>query len=283
MSRNRDRMGLPTPENAAPPQQALQENPGFSFVVPTEFVDLPSGGRFYTENHPLHNQATIEIKQMTAKEEDMLTSRTLLKNGVAIDRLLQSLIMDNRINADSLLVGDRNAILVAARISGYGNDYTTTVSCPACGTNQTNTFDLLEVGLQTSEDAEALGVIDNNDGTFTTTLPKTGLSVDFKLLNGSDEKRLMSQAEAARKRKKHETNVTNQIQNMVVAVNGDESPQALNFLIENIPSLDARHLRTCYKLTAPNIDMTQLFSCDNCGHEQDMEVPLTADFFWPDR
>ncbi len=276
-------MGLPTPENTAPPQQALQENPGFSFVVPTEFVDLPSGGRFYAENHPLHNQDTIEIKQMTAKEEDMLTSRTLLKNGVAIDRLLQSLIMDNRISADSLLVGDRNAILVAARISGYGNDYTTTVTCPACGTTQSNTFDLLEVGLQTSENAEALGVIDNNDGTFTTTLPKTGLSVDFKLLNGSDEKRLMSQAEAARKRKKHETNVTNQIQNMVVAVNGDESPQALNFLIENIPSLDARHLRTCYKLTAPNIDMTQLFSCGECGHEQDMEVPLTADFFWPDR
>ena len=93
----------------------------------------------------------------------------------------------------------------------------------------------------------------------------------------------MSQAEAARKRKKHETNVTNQIQNMVVAVNNDDSPQALNFLIENIPSLDARHLRTCYKLTAPNIDMTQLFTCENCGHEEDMEVPLTADFFWPDR
>ncbi len=276
-------MGLSTPENTAPPQQALQENPGFSFVVPTEFVDLPSGGRFYAENHPLHNQNTIEIKQMTAKEEDMLTSRTLLKNGVAIDRLLQSLIMDNRISADSLLVGDRNAILVAARISGYGNDYTTTVTCPSCGTVQSNTFDLLDVGLQTNEDAAALGVVDNNDGTFTTTLPKTGLSVEFKLLNGSDEKRLMSQAEAARKRKKPETNVTNQIQNMVVSVNGDDSPQALNFLIENIPSLDARHLRTCYKLSAPNIDMTQLFSCENCGHEQDMEVPLTADFFWPDR
>ena len=283
MSRNRDRMGLPTPENTDPPQQALQENAGFSFVVPTEFVELPSGGRFYAENHPLHNQSSIEIKQMTAKEEDMLTSRTLLKNGVAIDRLLQSLIMDKRVNADTLLVGDRNAVLVAARVSGYGKDYSTSVMCPACGTTQTSTFDLLDVGVQTNDDAEALGVVDNGDGTFSTQLPKTGLTVDFKLLNGRDEKRLMSQAEAARKRKKHETNVTNQIQNMVVAVNNDDSPQALNFLIENIPSLDARHLRTCYKLTAPNIDMTQLFTCENCGHEQDMEVPLTADFFWPDR
>ena len=136
MSRNRDRLGSNTPQNSSPPQQALQENPGFAFVVPTEFVELPSGGRFYPENHPLHGQSTIEIKQMTAKEEDILTSRTLLKNGVAIDRVIQSLITDKRVNSDSLLVGDRNAILIAARVSGYGNEYNTTVGCPACGTTQ---------------------------------------------------------------------------------------------------------------------------------------------------
>ena len=283
MSRNRDRMGLPTPENASPPQQALQENAGFSFVVPTEFVELPSGGRFYAQNHPLYNQQSVEIKQMTAKEEDILTSRTLLKNGVAIDRVLQSLVMDNRINVDTLLVGDRNAILIAARISGYGNDYTTHVDCPACGTTQTNTFDLNDIQMQDLEQSEALGVVDNNDGTFTTVLPKTGLTVDFRLLNGRDEKNILAQAENDRKRKRPETNVTTQIKNMVVSVNNDESPQAINFLIENIPSLDARHLRTCYKLTAPNVDMTQNFECSNCGHEQDLEVPLTADFFWPDR
>jgi len=283
LSRNRDRMGLPTPENASPPQQALQENAGFSFVVPTEFVELPSGGRFYAQNHPLYNQQSVEIKQMTAKEEDILTSRTLLKNGVAIDRVLQSLVMDNRINVDTLLVGDRNAILIAARISGYGNDYTTHVDCPACGTTQTNTFDLNDIQMQDLEQSEALGVVDNNDGTFTTVLPKTGLTVDFRLLNGRDEKNILAQAENDRKRKRPETNVTTQIKNMVVSVNNDESPQAINFLIENIPSLDARHLRTCYKLTAPNVDMTQNFECSNCGHEQDLEVPLTADFFWPDR
>ena len=276
-------MGLPTPENTTPPQQALQENPGFSFVVPTEFVELPSGGRFYSENHPLHGQTSIEIKQMTAKEEDILTSRTLLKSGIAIDRVLQSLVMDKQINVDSLLVGDRNAILVAARISGYGNEYTTSVDCPSCGTTQANTFDLNEVGPQDPSQAAELGVVDNEDGTFTTVLPRTGLNVEFKLLNGQDEKNMLAQAESDRKRKRPEKNVTTQIRNMVVSVNNDDSPQAINYLIENMPSLDARHLRTCYKLTAPNIDMTQLFTCEECGHEQDMEVPLTADFFWPDR
>ena len=276
-------MGQPTPENTAPPQQALQENPGFSFVVPTEFVELPSEGRFYSQNHPLHNQTSIEIKQMTAKEEDLLTSRTLLKNGVAIDRVLQSIIMNKQINADSLLVGDRNAILIAARISGYGNEYQTNITCPACNTTQAHTFDLLGVGTQNGNAAAELGVSDNGDGTFSTVLPKTGLTIDFRLLNGQDEKNIMAQVENNKKRKRYEANVTTQIRSMVVAVNGDDTPQAINYLIENVPSLDARHLRTCYRLTAPNVDMTQFFSCEECGHEEEMEVPLTADFFWPDR
>jgi hypothetical protein len=267
MSRNRDRLGTSSPQDNSPPQQALQENPGFAFVVPTEFVELPSGGRFYSENHPLHGQSTIEIKQMTAKEEDILTSRTLLKNGVAIDRVIQSLITDKRVNSDSLLVGDRNAILIAARVSGYGNDYNTTVNCP----------------IHTGNDDSALSLTSNGDGTFTTTLPRTRVEVTFRLLNGNDEKAMVSQAENARKRNRPEQSVTSQIRSMVVSVNGDESPQALNYLIDNVPSLDARHLRACYKAAAPNVDLTQFFSCEECGHEQEMEVPLTADFFWPDR
>ena len=281
MSRNRDRLGTSAPENNSPPQQALQENPGFAFVVPTEFVELPSGGRFYLENHPLYNQATIEIKQMTAKEEDILTSRTLLKNGVAIDRVIQSLIMDKNINADSLLVGDRNAILIAARSSGYGSDYNTTVSCPSCGATQEYSFDLTEAKIHSGEISTALGVVDNGDGTFTTTLPKTQVTVTFRLLNGNDEKTMLARAENARKRKKPEQAVTDQIRATVTSVNGDATAQALSYLIDNIPSLDARHLRACYKEVTPNVDLTQHFECQECGHEQEMEVPLTADFFWP--
>ena len=276
-------MGTSAPENNSAPPQALQENPGFAFVVPTEFVELPSGGRFYSENHALHGQNTIEIKQMTAKEEDILTSRTLLKNGVAIDRVLQSLIMNKAINADTLLVGDRNAILIAARTSGYGNEYNTNVACPACGATQEYSFDLNSAEIHTGTANPTLGVVDNHDGTFTTTLPRTQVQVSFRLLDGTDEKNMMAQAENARKRKRPEQAVTTQIRSMVVSVNGDETTQALNYLIDNIPSLDARHLRTCYKEVAPNIDLSQYFTCEECGHEQDMEVPLTADFFWPDR
>jgi len=182
-----------------------------------------------------------------------------------------------------MLVGDRNAVIIAARISGYGSDYNTSVNCPACGVTQEYGIDLHDASVYGGQNADVLGVVDNGNGTFTTTLPKTRVQATFRLLNGADEKNLVSQLENARKRKRPEQAITTQIRNMIVSVNGDDSVQALNYLIENIPSLDARHLRTCYREVAPNIDLTQVFQCGDCGHEQDMEVPLSADFFWPDR
>ena len=133
MSRNKDRVGGTKRRDTSPPPQVTQpaDGGGFAFVVPTEFVELPSGGRFYADGHPLHGVESIEIRQMTAKEEDILTSRTLLKKGVALDRVIKNIIVDGRVDPDSLLVGDRNAIIVSMRVSGYGNDYTTKVACPA--------------------------------------------------------------------------------------------------------------------------------------------------------
>lgn len=276
-------MGLPNPtDTATPPPQTQAENTGFSFVVPTEFVNLPSKGRFYPENHPLHNQETIEIKQMTAKEEDMLSSRALLKSGVAIDRVLQSLVMNKSIKVDSLLVGDRNALLIAARVSGYGEDYETSINCPACSANQKHSFNLLELQNVGLNPDESHNITDNGDGTFTTVLPRSNATVDFRLLNGRDEKVLVDLAENNRKRKRADSLITSQLKMLLVSVNGETNRATVEQVAENIPSIDARHLRNCYKEIAPNVDMTQFFECQECGHEQELEVPLTADFFWPD-
>ena len=180
-------------------------------------------------------------------------------------------------------MGDRNAIIVATRVSGYGSDYTTKVTCPTCGANQEYTFDLNEAYVHTGVDDEATDITNNEDSTFDVVLPRTGVTATFKLLNGYDEKRLMDGITSDRKRKGSEKTITRQLSSMLVAVNGDSSAQAINYLVNNIPSLDARHLRLSYRRVAPNIDLTQEFSCDECDHEQEMEVPLSAEFFWPDR
>ena len=275
MSRNKDRLGGSKHQDTQPPAQTG----GFSFVVPTEFVELPSQGRFYPEGHPLRGKDSIEIRQMTAKEEDMLTSRTLLKKGIALDRVIASLIVDKSIDPDSLLVGDRNSIIIATRVSGYGNMYETKVSCPNCGTKQEYSFDLNRANIYDGSDANSVGVKANDDGTFNTILPRTGVDVQFRLLNGRDEKVFMSGMEAARK-SKSEKNVTRQLATIVVSLNGDSSMQAKQYFIDNVPSIDSRHLRLAYRLSAPNVDLTQHFQCIECSHEQEMEVPLSADFFW---
>ena len=265
MSRNKNRLGGGTKAepDTSPPAALMQEtsNEGFSFVVPTEFVELPSKGLLYTQNHPLHGQDSIEIKQMTAKEEDLLTSKTLLKKGIAIDRLVQSLLVDKRIKVDSLFVGDKNAIIIAIRKSGYGAEYSTKITCPNCGAVQKRTFNLNEFNTYSGQDIDKLDIINNADGTFTTELPKTKLSITFRLLTGHHEKTLVSGMKLDRQQKHHERAVTRQL--------------------KNIPSMDSRHLRLCYKLAAPDVELTQQFICEECDFDQDLEVPLTADFFWP--
>ena len=216
---------------------------------------------------------------MTAKEEDMLTSRTLLKKGVALDRVISSLIVNKAIDPDSLLVGDRNAIIISTRVSGYGNMYETKVTCPSCGTTQEYSFDLNQANIYDGEDARDLGVKTNDDGTFNVSLPRTGVDVQFRLLNGRDEKSFLSGLQSDRKTKK-EKNITRQIAAIVVSLNGDNSMQAKQYFIDNVPSIDSRHLRLAYRLAAPNVDLTQHFECRECSHEQEMEVPLSADFFW---
>ena len=285
MARNTDRTGARKTNVEAPPPPVVQNNnsEGFSFVVPTEFVELPSKGKYYPEGHPLHGEDTIEIKQMTAKEEDLLTSRALLKKGIAIDRLIKSIIVNKNVNADSLLVGDRNAILIATRVSGYGSEYGTSVTCPSCGVQQDYEFNLNDASVYDGNGYSADEATLQEDGTFMTVLPRTKVEVAFRLLNGVDERNLVMQIENARKKRQDENPITRQLRQFIVAVNGNSTQEAINYLVDNMPSSDARHLRLVYKLTTPNIDLTQTFECNECDYEQEMEVPLTADFFWPDR
>jgi len=287
LSRNKDRTGSRSRGENIPPNvgKSLAEQGsdggGFSFVVPTEFVDLPSMGRYYPKNHPLHMQDTVEIRQMTAKEEDILTSRTLLKKGIALDRVVSNVMVNRGIDVDSLLIGDKNAIIIALRVSGYGNEYITKTTCPQCGNTDEYNFDLNDTKIYRGEDMHTMDVVDNEDGTFNVILPKTQLDVTFRVLTGRDEKAITYGM--GRKKNAPEMNVTKQLASIVVAANGNDSREAVNYVVQNIPSMDSRHLRTAYRVTAPNIDLTQYYDCNECGYEAEMEVPLSANFFWPDR
>jgi hypothetical protein len=254
-----------------------------TFSAPTEFVDLPSEGKFYFEGHPLHGVSSVEIKFMTAKEEDILTSKSLLKKNLTIDRLLRSIILNKNINPDDLLVGDKNAIIVASRITGYGSEYTTNVACPACNASNQCTIDL-ENSLENDfkgkkyddEDVEA-----TEHGSFIITTPRTKAKVEIRLLNGHDEKRLAKLEQQRVKNKLPESLATTTMGSFIMSVNGSTDPHYIGSFIENAPAADARYVREAYRTIAPNINMGFDFYCQSCGHEQVLEVPLNAEFFWP--
>ena len=148
--------------------------------------------------------------------------------------------------------------------------------CPACETKQKYSFDLNSANIVHGQASEDLQVTDNGDGTITCILPKTQVTVVARLLTGREEKTLINVVDSG-------TLISTQLQSIIVSVNGDDSQQAIDYLSNNLPSFDSRHLRMVMKMATPNIDLTQQFSCTNCDYTQEMEVPLTADFFWPDR
>ena len=284
MSRNDiNRVGAPA-ANADPPVDQIPEAGKFdplSFVAPTEFVELPSRGLCYSEGHPLHGQETVEIKFMTAKEEDILSSRALLKKGIAIERFLQSVIVDHKIKAKDLLVGDRNAILIAARTSGYGNIYETQIACPSCAEKNSLSFDLSKKHIKKTVTNDE--ITPESDGTFKITMPFSKFKVNFRLLTGNDENHLANASVTRKKTTKVDSVLTEQYKRMVVSVEGHTDRKIIGQYAEGMPTQDSRYLRKCYKLVTPDVDVKENFECHSCGHEQEVEVPFGADFFWPDR
>ena len=284
MSRNKGRTKASSPAPAQAVKAAPTQTTGLSYVTPTEFVELPSRGQFYSADHPLHNQETVELRFMTAKDEDILTSQALLKNGLAIDRLVSNLIVDKNINPDDLLIGDKNALLLAARVSGYGADYKVQVSCPSCGTAQAHTFDLTEFenneGIQPDENSES-GVAATDNGTFTAVLPRTGYTAEFRLFTAQDEKNAMQTTAKKAKHKLADSASTDLLKVLLVSVNGVTDKTEVSNFIDNMPAQDARHIRACVQVVTPNVDMKQSCECSSCGAVADVEVPFTAEFFWP--
>ena len=200
----------------------------------------------------------------------------LLKKGIAIERLLKNVIIDKSINTDDLLVGDKNAILVATRISGYGAGYTAKVTCTSCATSTDYTFDLNEVDQSLPEELEV-----NDDGLFNLKLPKMDVMVGLSLMTGADEKRLVKLAENRKKKGLPEAVLTDQFRMIIRSVNGSQNNEHINALIENMPATDSRYLRTAYAELSPNVDLTQDFECPECNMQEEVIIPFTTEFFWP--
>jgi hypothetical protein len=209
---------------------------------------------------------------MTAREEDILTNANLIENGTVIDKLLQSLIV-TPINYDDLLLGDKNAILIAARILGYGKDYEFEYN------GQSLTIDLGE--LQTQHLDESTMIDGKNE--FSYLLPYTNTQITYKLLTSGDERKIEAEIKGLKKiNKTSDPQMSTRLKYMITSVNGDAENKTIREFVDNyMLARDARSFREHIKNTQPDIQMKFDYMGSN-GVEEDAVVPMTAGFLWPD-
>ena len=241
------------------------------FKIPTEQVTLPSKGLLYPKESPLA-KGEIEMKYMTAKEEDILTNANYLKNGTVIDKLLQALIVTD-INYNDLLVGDKNAILIAARILGYGKDYSVTYN------GIETVVDLTQLGEKTVD----YSLFKAGSNEFTFTLPKSGNTITFKLLTHGDEQKIDAEIKGLQKvNPNSSTDLTTRMKYIITSINGDRDQKSIRDFIDTfLLAPDARSLRQYYNQISPDIDMKYIPSNEDYVGEG-VEIPISFNFFWPD-
>jgi len=283
MRNSQERIGANKENASSPPPEALQEalNTGgdFSFMAVNDIIELPSKGEHLPEDHPLRVNPVIELKQMTAKEEDILVNQSYIKQGVVIDKLLHSLLVDKTTNLDDLLVGDKNALLIQSRISAYGAEYPVQTFCRACMQQQNVTFDLEEC-VNYREASYSEEAVQNENGTFTIEMPKSKVKLELRFLAASDEKALAAKEQ---KYKKHNVEFSTTIEayrQMIVSVNGEE--KLINKYLDNMPLQDSRYLKKIIKTVPPTAELIGEYDCQSCGAANKQEVPITYRFFWPD-
>ena len=241
------------------------------YKFPTEMVELPSKGYFYADGHPL-SSGKVEVKYMTAKEEDILTSQNLIQQGIVLDKLLQSLVVDKSIKLDDMLIGDKNALMVAARVLGYGKEYQFTYD----GIEQSVDLSMLE---PTEMDFDKFTKGQNQ---FNFKLPNSEREITFKLLTSGDEKNISAETKAKEKISKEQSfELTTRLKNMILSVDGNSEKAYINNFVDNeFLSRDSLAFREYLTSVTPDVDMTTKVK-NSAGKETEVVIPVTLRFFWP--
>ncbi len=251
----------------------------FGFEIPVESVPLPSRGITYTEDDPLYNTETVEIRAMTAREEDILTSKALIKKGTVISHLLKSCLVNKSIQPENMLAGDRNAIMTALRITGYGAEYNVEVDCPACAERSKQTFNLTELPIKRLD----ISPVAEGVNLFEFQLPVSKKNVRFKFLTGRDEQEIMITMERKKKTGLSGENlVTTRLSHALVSIEGITDRTKIGMFIRNMPARDSLELRRYIDRAEPGIDMKAWMDCPACLESSEVRLPMGASFFWPD-
>jgi hypothetical protein len=238
------------------------------FNVPTEIVELPSKGLLYPKDNPL-SSGKIEMRYMTAADEDILTNQSYIQKGTVIDKLMKALIVSD-VDYNDLISGDRNAIMIAARVLGYGKDYTFIYN------NEEYTIDLSKLENKIVDESKFISGINE----FDFTLPATETKITFKFLNNHDEKKITQELEGLKKINKNAApEASTRLKYVITSVGGERDAKTIReFIDKQLLARDSRALREYIRKLQPDVDVS--FYPD--GQEQSVDIPFGLSFFWPD-
>jgi hypothetical protein len=241
------------------------------FKFPTEMVDLPSKGLIYPADNPL-SSGKVEMKYMTAKEEDILTNQNYIKQGTVLDKLLQSLIV-SKISYDDLIIGDKNAIMVAARILGYGKDYSFKMG------DEIVTVDLTECPTRHLDES----LLTPGTNTFNYTFPHSKTEITYKLLTGKDEKEVQAELDGLKKIDKNSSaELSTRLKYMILSVGGNIDKKTIREFVDNyLLARDSKDFREHLRKTQPDIELTANY-INSDGESEVINIPITITFFWPE-
>jgi len=267
----------PMPEAISPAGGIAPHSP-----FPAETVDLPSQGYFYLPENPL-SSGQVDIKEMTAREEDILTSQNLIRRGVVLDKLLKALIVTPGVNMDDILIGDKNALFVAARVFAYGNEYPIRPRCPQCGAQPSTPIiiDLLQFG---SKDVD-LSKYERGVNNFDYQFPNCKKNITYKILTHLDETNIDKEIKAMARFSKGEgssSEITTRLKYTIQSVEGNTDKAVIKQFVDTLSSKDSLAFRQHLRETMPDLDTNFNFVCEECNYEERMMMPIGIDFFWPE-
>jgi hypothetical protein len=255
----------------------------FGWEVPVELVPVPSEGRVYSRESGLFGVPGLEIKAMTAREEDILTSRALVKKGTVISELVRSCLINKNIDVGNMLIGDRDSLMVSIRITGYGTNYNATVSCPSCGSvHKDHEFDLAGLEIKRLE----LNPVSEGVNEFEFELPVSKKRVTFKFLTVNDDIAMTRELERKKELFGSEYiagTVTETLNSHIVSIDGIRDRSKISMFINKMPALDSTRLRQYINKHRPGLNMSVPLTCQNCGSKNSIELPIGISFFWPAR
>lgn len=254
-------------------ESPLSEHNGATF-----FVDLPTKGRFYPSEHPLHNKEQVEVKMMTTKEEEILTNPSYIEKNLTMDKLLQSVLNLSKIEASELFDADQFALMIALRIDAYDSNYGIVTECKSCGEEYNFDVNLEEI-LSKVDEGDVEKTINN---TFVTTLPKSGKSVEYKLLTPKDLALIQKTTEKLKSMNVNTSFLQELYKRIILSIDGSADPQEKDILIKSMRIMDSRFLFATYAKSIPELDLNVVSTCEHCSHQQEGGMPIQANFFFPE-